>query len=64
MAETGLALGRLVSVGVHDKLHATRLAGTILARTLLATVAPLEVAAAEDSLIVEAHGDGSSGTCC
>lgn len=57
-ANASLALGRVVGVAVHDELHATGLARAVLAWTLLLAVAPLEVAAVKDGLVVEAHGDG------
>lgn len=58
-AKTSLALGRIVGIAVHDELHAAGLAGAVLTWALLLEVAPLEVAAAEDGLVVEAHiGDG------
>lgn len=57
-AKTSLALGAVVGIRVHDELHAAGLAGAILTWALLLAVAPLEVAAAEDGLVVEAHADG------
>lgn len=60
-ANTSLALGRVIGVAVHDQFHAAGLAGAVLAGALLLAVAPFEVAAVEDGLVVEAHVDGGCG---
>jgi len=43
---------------LHDELHATRLADSILLGTVLAEVAPLPVATGKTVLVVEAHVSG------
>ena len=40
---------------LHDELHATRFADSVLLGTVLAEVTPLPVAASESVLVVEAH---------
>lgn len=43
---------------LHYKLHATRLADSVLLGTVLSEVAPLPVATNEPVLVVEAHVSG------
>jgi hypothetical protein len=43
---------------LHDELHTTRLADSVLLGTVLSEVAPLPVAADEPVLVVEAHVSG------
>jgi len=43
---------------LHDELHATRLADSVLLGAVLSEVAPLPVAADEPVLVVEAHVSG------